>query len=165
MDKLAYGGLYSAGHRRLHIELECRDSFRKKTSSCAPLLTSLCPCNDVWGDICDLGRIHRVSSVAVATLPTDGSFGKGKGGAHTSIPIERKPHTEPRAKTDTPQPWNMIPNRHFPLILGPAAAAGSSAVSPAGTEGSASSSGHSLQLEEAPSALYRLMFLKLRQEL
>lgn len=111
---------------------------------------------------CDLGRIHRVSSVAVATLPTDGSFGKGKGGAHTFIPTERKPHTEPRAKTNTPQPWNMIPNRHFPLLLGPAAAAGSSAVSPAGTEGSASSSGHSLQLEEAPSALYRLMFLKLR---
>lgn len=114
---------------------------------------------------CDLGRIHRVSSMAMGTLPTDGSFGKGKRGAHTSIPIERKLHTEPRAKKDTPQPWNMIPNRHFPLILGPAAAAGSSAVSPAGTEGSTSSSGHSLQLEEAPSTLYRLMFLKLRQEL
>lgn len=112
---------------------------------------------------CDLGRIHRVPSMAMATLPTDGSFGKGKRGAHTFTPIERKSHTEPGAKMDTPQPWNKIPKRHFPLIHGPAA--GSRAVSPAGTEGSTSSSGHSLQLEEASSILYRLMFLKLRQEL
>lgn len=69
---------------------------------------------------CDLGRIHRVPSMAMATLPTDGSFGKGKRGAHTFTPIERKSHTEPGAKTDTPQPWNKIPKRHFPLIHGPA---------------------------------------------
>lgn len=82
----------------------------------------------------DLGTIHRVSSMAMATLPTDGSFGKGKRGAHTPIPIERKPSQSPELKRTL---LNL--GMRFPIgtslwysVL--QAAAGSSAVSPAGTE-------------------------------